>query len=67
MYLKNIVIPVNWAISWIFEALSVKEKADEVMDGYYQKSIEALDSIQIDPSKKQYLCDFAAGLMNRTF
>ena len=47
--------------------LSVKEKADEVMDGYYQKSIEALDSIQIDPSKKQYLYDFAASLMNRNF
>jgi geranylgeranyl diphosphate synthase, type II len=55
------------AVTEIFEALSVKEKADEVMDGYYQKSIEALDSIQIDPSKKQYLYDFAAGLMNRTF
>ena len=55
------------AVTEIFEALSVKEKADEVMDGYYQKSIEALDSIQIDPSKKQYLYDFAASLMNRNF
>ncbi len=30
------------AVTEIFETLSVKEKADEVMDGYYQKSIEAL-------------------------
>jgi geranylgeranyl diphosphate synthase type II len=55
------------AVTEIFEALSVKEKADEVMDGYYQKSIEALDAIQIDDSKKQYLYDFAEGLMSRTF
>ena len=55
------------AVTEIFEALSVKEKADEVMDGYYQKSIEALDAIQIDDSKKQYLYEFAAGLMSRTF
>ena len=55
------------AVTEIFEALSVKEKADEVMDGYYQKSIEALDAIQIDDAKKQYLHDFAKGLMSRTF
>ncbi len=55
------------AVTEIFETLSVKEKADEVMDGYYQKSIEALDAIQIDDSKKKYLHGFAAGLMNRTF
>jgi geranylgeranyl diphosphate synthase, type II len=55
------------AVTEIFEALSVKEKADEVMDSYYQKSIEALDAIQIDVAKKQYLYDFSAGLMSRTF
>ena len=55
------------AITAIFEALSVKEKADEVMDGYYQKSLEALDAIQIDAAKKKYLYDFARGLMSRTF
>jgi len=55
------------AVTEIFEALSVKEKADEVMDGYYQKSIEALDAIQIDVAKKQYLYDFAGALMSRTF
>ena len=47
--------------------LSVKQKAGEVMDDYYQMSIEALDAIQIDDSKKKYLHGFAAGLMNRTF
>ena len=55
------------AVTEIFEALSVKEKADEVMDDYYQKSLESLDAIQIDASMKQYLYDFAAGLMNRDF
>lgn len=55
------------AVTEIFEALSVKEKADEVMDGYYQKSLEALDAIQIDAAKKKYLHDFAHGLMSRTF
>lgn len=55
------------AVTEIFEALSVKEKAEEVMDGYYQKSIEALDAIQIDTAKKKYLYDFARGLMSRTF
>ena len=55
------------AVTEIFEALSVKEKADEVMDRYYQKSLEALDAIQIDAVKKKYLYDFAGGLMNRKF
>ena len=55
------------AVTEIYEALSVKEKADEVMDGYYQKSIQALDAIQIDATKKKYLYDFARGLMSRTF
>lgn len=55
------------AVTEIYEALSVKEKADEVMDGYYQKSIQALDAIQIDAAKKKYLYDFARGLMSRTF
>ena len=55
------------AVTEIFEALSVKEKADEVMDGYYQKSLEALDAIQIDAAKKKYLHDFARGLMSRNF
>lgn len=55
------------AVTEIFETLSVKEKADEVMDDYYQKSLESLDAIQIDVSMKQYLYDFAAGLMNRDF
>ena len=55
------------AVTEIFEALSVKEKADEVMAGYYQKSIDALDAIQIDVAKKQYLYDFAGDLMSRTF
>ena len=45
----------------------MKEKADKVMDGYYQKSLEALDAIQIDATKKKYLYDFARGLMSRTF
>jgi geranylgeranyl diphosphate synthase, type II len=55
------------AVTEIFEALSVKEKADEVMAGYYQKSLEALDAIQIDATKKKYLYDFAGDLMSRTF
>jgi len=55
------------AVTEIFEALSVKEKADEVMAGYYQKSIDALDAVQIDVAKKQYLYDFAGELMSRNF
>ena len=55
------------AITEIFEALSVKEKADEVMNDYYVKSIAALDSIDIEQEKKKYLYDFAESLMNRTF
>lgn len=55
------------AVTEIFEELSVKEKADEVMDEYYRKSIAALDAIDIDDSKKKFLYDFAESLMNRTF
>jgi len=55
------------AVTEIFEALSVKEKADELMESYYQKSLASLDKIDIDDKKRGYLFGFADALMKRKF
>lgn len=55
------------AVTAIFEELDVKSKADYVMEEYYEKSLRALDAINLPAEKKQYLIDFAASLMNRTY
>ncbi len=53
------------AVTAIYEDLAIDVKADEVIQEYYQKSLEALDSISFDDSKKKYLAGFAENLMNR--
>jgi geranylgeranyl diphosphate synthase, type II len=55
------------AVTAIFEDLNIKEKADALMDEYYQKSIDALNKIVINDHKKSYLKGFAEALMDRKY
>jgi geranylgeranyl diphosphate synthase type II len=55
------------AVTAIFEDLNIKEKADQLMNDYYVKSIDALNSITISDENKNYLRGFAEALMNRQF
>ena len=54
------------AVTTIFTDLKVKEQAESVMWGYYDKAIESLNSINLSEEKQSYLLDFAKGLMIRT-
>lgn len=53
-------------VTALFNELSIKEEADKLMESYYVKAIDALNSIKIAPSKIEYLKDFADTLMART-
>ncbi len=55
------------AVTSIFEDLNIKEKADQLMNDYYFKSIDALNSINISDENKNYLRGFAEALMNRQY
>ncbi len=55
------------AVTRIFNELQIREKADEIMESYYKKSIAALEQLNIDESKKDYLKGFADSLMERTY
>lgn len=55
------------AVTAIFEDLNIKEKADQLMNDYYIKSKDALNSIAISEDNKNYLRGFAEALMNRQF
>ncbi len=55
------------AVTRIFNELKIREKADEIMESYYKKSIAALEQMNIDLSKKDYLKGFADSLMERTY
>lgn len=55
------------AVTAIFNELKVKEVADQLMDSYYNKAMDSLNKIELDPSKKAYLKGFADTLMSRTY
>jgi geranylgeranyl diphosphate synthase type II len=55
------------AVTAIFEDLNIKEKADQLMTEYYQKSLDSLSKININDHKKGYLKGFAEALMDRKF
>lgn len=54
------------AVTAIFNDLQVKEQAESVMWSYYDKSIEALNQLNLPQNKYDYLLNFAKGLMVRT-
>jgi geranylgeranyl diphosphate synthase type II len=55
------------SVTNILNQLNIKEKADQLMDDYYNKAIKALNDISLDFSKKEYLQGFADTLMARTY
>lgn len=54
------------AVTAIFSDLKVKEQAEAVMWGYYDKAIASLGEIGLSDQKHNYLLEFAQGLMVRT-
>jgi geranylgeranyl diphosphate synthase, type II len=55
------------AVTAIFEDLQIKEKADALMNDYYQKAISSLNQININEEKKGYLKGFSEALMDRKY
>ncbi len=53
------------AVTAIYNSLGVKQYADDQMQVYADKAFEALDAINLPEEHKQYLRDFADGLMVR--
>lgn len=53
------------AVTGIYDQLNIRHYAWEAMHAYAAKAFEALDAISIPPAPKQYLRDFADGLMVR--
>lgn len=53
------------AVTAIFEDLQVKEAANQLMEQYYKKALDALGRINVAPEKKAYFKGFAEQLMKR--
>jgi geranylgeranyl diphosphate synthase type II len=53
------------AVTSIYDALQVRQIAEEAMNDYATNSYKALDAINIPDDRKQYLREFADGLMVR--
>jgi geranylgeranyl diphosphate synthase type II len=55
------------AVTAIFDELNIRDKADELMDSYYNKAISALGKIELTQENREYLQGFADTLMERTY
>ncbi|MDF2431442.1 MAG: geranylgeranyl diphosphate synthase, type [Mucilaginibacter sp.] len=53
------------AVTDIYNTLDVRQFAEEAMQTYAEKAFEALDAIDLPEDHKQYLRDFADGLLVR--
>ena len=53
------------AVTSIYNALNVRQHAEEVMQQYADKAFDALDVINLPEEHKQYLRNFADGLLVR--
>jgi len=53
------------AVTNLYNSLSVRQYAEEAMQTYTDKAFEALDAINLPEAHKQYLHDFADGLLVR--
>ena len=53
------------AVTGIYNSLNVRQYAEEAMQTYADKAFEALDAINLPEEHKQYLRDFADGLLVR--
>ncbi|HJP62926.1 MAG TPA: polyprenyl synthetase family protein [Mucilaginibacter sp.] len=55
------------AVTGIYDQLNIRHYAWETMHAYATKAFEALDAISLPSAPKQYLRDFADGLMVREY
>ncbi|WP_411162300.1 polyprenyl synthetase family protein [Mucilaginibacter sp. L3T2-6] len=53
------------AVTAIYDSLSIRQLAEEAMQTYADKAFEALDAINLPENHKQYLRNFADGLLVR--
>jgi geranylgeranyl diphosphate synthase type II len=53
------------AVTSLYNQLQVRQHAEETMQAYSDKAFQALDAINLPDEHKQYLRDFADGLMVR--
>ncbi len=53
------------AVTALYDALEVRQHAEHTMQGYAEKAFVALDAINLPEAQKQYLRDFADGLLVR--
>ncbi len=53
------------AVTAIYDQLAIRQYAEEAMQAYADKAFEALEAINLPDDHKQYLRDFADGLMVR--
>jgi len=53
------------AVTALYNALDVRRYAEETMQAYAEKAFAALDAINLPEAHKQYLRDFADGLLVR--
>ncbi|MCC8425897.1 polyprenyl synthetase family protein [Mucilaginibacter sp. UR6-11] len=55
------------AVTAVYSAVQVKQHAETTMQAYADKAFEALEKINLPEENKQYLRDFADGLMVREY
>jgi geranylgeranyl diphosphate synthase type II len=53
------------AVTALYDVLEVRQHAEHTMQGYAEKAFVALDAINLPEAQKQYLRDFADGLLVR--
>lgn len=53
------------SVKYFYTKYSIKEKAEEAIRIYYQKSLNALSKVNVDPERKLILMDLARDLMER--
>lgn len=53
------------AVTAIYNSLNIRQRAEEAMQLHTDKAFEALDAINLPAAQKQYLHDFADGLLVR--
>lgn len=51
----------------IYKTLNVKEKAGELQQKYFNKSLHSINGLSIDETKREKLISFANSLMKRTY
>lgn len=55
------------AVTQIYDQLDVRQSAEDEMQYYTEKAFKALDAINLPEDRKQYLRDFADGLLVREY